>query len=220
MTTPALRPYTHLNCAVTAAGAMAGADGARLAISTREDWRRVHALRERYDAVAIGAITWLRDRPRLSVRREELGREPRRQPGRVVFAGRHPCALDGDGRPTWLVGGPSRSLRAVGATVIPCGGRALGAPLAALSQHGVRSLLVEGGRVLLGSFLAQGCYDRLTVFVRASRPEAACAALGAAFPGLDGRDPCADVTLLRFGDGILLDLRRTTAPPPEIAPCA
>jgi riboflavin biosynthesis pyrimidine reductase len=214
------RPYAHLNCALTAAGAMAGADGAPLAISTREDWRRVHGLRERYDAVAIGALTWLRDRPRLSVRRDELGREPRRQPGRVVFAGGRACPLEPDGRPAFVVGAHAARGDGRGATFIPCAGRALGPPLAALWRHGVRSVLVEGGRVLLRSFLAQRCFDRLTVFVRAAAPGEACAALREAFPDLPGLDPAADLVLLRFGHGFLIDLRRRGAPPPEDPRCA
>lgn len=213
------RPYAHLNCAITAEGAMAAPDGGRLSISTREDWRRVHALRERYDAVAIGAFTWLRDRPRLDVRRDELGREPRRQPGRVVFAGGQACTATYDGRPTFLVGAPAAANDGAGPTFISCTGHALGPPLAALHSHGVRSVLVEGGRVLLRSFLAQRCFDRLTVFVRAAQAREACAALTAAFPDLEGLDPCADLTLLRFGQGILLDLRRPTATAPEEARC-
>lgn len=216
---PSPRPYAHLNCALTAGGAMAAADGTRLAISTREDWRRVHALRERYDAVAIGAFTWLRDRPRLDVRRDELGREPRRQPGRVVFAGGQACSAALDGRPTFLVGAPAARCAGAGATLIASSGHALGPPLAALHGHGVRSVLVEGGRVLLRSFLVQRCFDRFTVFVRAVEPREACAALGSAFPELEGLDPCADLTLLRFGQGILLDLRRPTAAACEEARC-
>jgi riboflavin biosynthesis pyrimidine reductase len=216
---PPPRPYAHLNCALTAEGAMAAPDGARLSISTREDWRRVHALRERYDAVAIGAFTWMRDRPRLDVRRDELGREPRRQPGRVVFAGGQACTAALDGRPTFLVGSPAAGCDGAGPTLIPSTGHALGPPLAALHAHGVRSVLVEGGRVLLRSFLAQRCFDRLTVFVRAVHPEEACAALSAAFPDVEELDPCADLTLLRFGQGILLDLRRPAAAAREDARC-
>ena len=234
------RPYAHLNCALTASGAMAAPDGTRLPISTREDWRRVHQLRERYDAVAIGALTWLRDRPRLSVRRAELGREPLRQPSRVVFAGGQACAPARDGRPTFLVGRVQAAPQAVrdgaAATLIPCAGRALGPPLAALYRHGVRSVLVEGGAVLLGSFLAQGCFDRLTVFVRARRREEARAALAAAFPDLCEIAGPAAPTPAAFGEGFLLDLRplgaTALAPeharewdapegaaPPEGAPC-
>lgn len=214
------RPYAHLNCALTATGATADADGAPLAISTREDWRRVHGLRERYDAVAIGALTWLRDRPRLSVRRDELGREPRRQPGRVVFAGGRACPLEPDGRPTFVVGGRGPGAGDHAATFIPCAGRALGPPLAALWRHGVRSVLVEGGLVLLRSFLAQRCFDRLTVFVRAGTAGEACEGLRSAFPDLHALDPAADAVLLRFAHGYLLDLRRPAAPPPEDPPCA
>ena len=73
------RPYVHLNFAL-------GGDSHPQRtgqISSPEDWSRVHALRERYTAIAVGAKTWLQDRPRLTARREHLGREPFRQPQRI-----------------------------------------------------------------------------------------------------------------------------------------
>ena len=58
------RPFVHLNLALTHDGLLNAADGSRLPISCDVDWRRVHGLREQYDAVAVGAVTWRRDSPR------------------------------------------------------------------------------------------------------------------------------------------------------------
>ena len=203
---PGGRPFIHLNFACAADGTMAAAEGP-LPISSAADWRRVHGLRERYDGVAIGARTWERDRPLLTVRRERLGRDPRRQPCRVIFGGSRPCAVAPDGRRTFLVGAGAPAEGPNGGPVlIPAEGHHLGGPLGALFRHGVRSLLVEGGAMLLRSFLDQGFCDRLTVFVPAARADRAMEAVAkvlAAPPPLAGR---------RFGEGVLLEwVRREEA---------
>jgi len=155
-----MKPFVHINFAVLADGSATAAE-----ISSAADWRRVHLLRERYDAVAVGARTWERDQPRLSVRPERLGREPRRQPHRVIFGGRPACGTIADGRTTFLIGDGMETDAAAGTVAIGARGHRLDEPLADLRRHGVRSLLVEGGPLLLGSFFAQRCFDRLTVFV-------------------------------------------------------
>ncbi|MBO0883909.1 MAG: dihydrofolate reductase family protein, partial [Mycobacterium sp.] len=63
-----MRPFIHLNFAIDQWGRHCGASGKPLQVSCGQDWQRVHALREQYDAVAVGAQTWLLDRPRLNVR--------------------------------------------------------------------------------------------------------------------------------------------------------
>lgn len=190
------RPWIHLNFAVCEDGRMS-AGGAALPISCQCDWQRVHALRESYDAVAVGAGTWINDRPRLNVRPESLGREPRRQPARVIFAGTRDCCLPPDVRRTFVVGDrtPDSDENAV---FIHCPGHGLAAALESLGRHGVSSLLVEGGPTLLSSFVAQGFFDRITVFVRTDSDAAAAQAAGVALPGLPALQ--AD----RLGEGVLL----------------
>lgn len=195
-----MKPFVHVNFAVLADGSARAAE-----ISSAADWRRVHRLRERYDAVAVGAHTWQQDRPRLSVRPERLGREPRRQPHRVIFGGRQACTVHPDGRTTFLIGAGTR--HGAGTVAIRAGDHRLAGPLADLHRHGVRSLLVEGGPLLLSSFLAQGCCDRLTVFVPTDCPRAALDAARcvlAAPPPLRAR---------RFGAGILLSWRSPSCRP-------
>jgi riboflavin biosynthesis pyrimidine reductase len=195
-----VRPFVHLNLALTHEGLLNAADGSRLPISCDVDWRRVHSLREQYDAVAVGAVTWRRDAPRLTARRERLGREPRRQPERVIFAGHWPCDVELDGRRTFVVGsappGPETAARAV--LFIPEGTRRLAAPLHALLRQSVRSLLVEGGRLLLTSFLSQRCFDLVTAYVATECPDTALHAARTALPGLPA------LRASRCGAGMLL----------------
>ena len=158
------RPFVHLNFAVDTRGRMGSESGGSLPISTAEDWRRVHGLREQAQAVAVGGRTWIADRPRLTARADHLGRPPRRQPDRVVFAGGHDCEFVRDPRRTFVIGRQAPPIP--GVVFSYCCDHDLAQPLETLSQQGVRSLLVEGGPTLLRSFLGQRCFDRLTLFVR------------------------------------------------------
>ncbi|PHY21112.1 RibD family protein [Caulobacter sp. BP25] len=165
------RPFIHVNFATQSAGGSGEALSYAGNISCLADWKRVHVLRERYDAIAVGGRTWNLDRPRLTARADRLGREPRRQPRRVIFAGSHPCEAPQPGAPAFVVSTSPTAGRDVVALAMT--GRDLHAPLACLHDHGIESLLVEGGPTLLRSFLGQGMVDTMTVFVRASSAEAA-----------------------------------------------
>jgi len=195
------RPFVHLNFAVDNEGRMSAADGSSLPISTPADWRRVHGLRERYQAVAVGGRTWIRDAPRLDVRRSRLGREPRRQPDRVVFGGGQPCTFRPADRRTYVVG--SRAPADEGVVFTYCPDRGLAGPLATLHRHGVGSLLVEGGPTLLRSFLAQGCFDRVTAFTAVADPGAARRAVRTLLPEIPELEPAdgASGALLRWPGG-------------------
>jgi len=190
------RPFIHLNFAVDRAGRMGADDGTSLQISSAEDWCRVHQLRERSDAVAVGMATWLADRPRLDVRSSRLGRRPKRQPARVIFAGSRSCWIPEDGRRTFVVG--SSAVSGGLAQLVRCRGHVLGESLAVLHESGIRSLMVEGGKTLLGSFLSQGYYDEISVFVPTGSVTEAHRVVEAALPGL----PTLQGEL--FGEGTLL----------------
>jgi len=195
------RPFVHLNFAVDGEGRMSASDGSSLPISTPADWSRVHGLRERYQAVAVGGRTWIRDAPRLDVRRSRLGRQPRRQPDRVVFGGGQPCTFRPAERRTYVVG--SRAPADEGVVFTYCPDRGLARPLATLYRHGVGSLLVEGGPTLLRSFLVQGCFDRITAFTAVADPAASRRAVRAALPEIPDLEPAdgASGALLRWPGG-------------------
>jgi riboflavin biosynthesis pyrimidine reductase len=178
-------------------GSMTAQPAGASSLSCDADWRRVHELRERYDAVAVGGLTWLLDKPRLNVRPERLGREPKRQPARVIFAGGRLCLVTPDERMTYVIG--SNVLTGENILFNKVEGRPLGEPLAWLYQQRIRSMLVEGGPTLLCSFIKERLVDRLTVFVRAACAERALNAVCALFGGLP------EPNTHPFGAGILLE---------------
>ncbi len=205
-----MRPFVHLNFAVDQSGRHCGAGGEPLAISCTGDWQRVHALREQYDAVAVGGRTWHMDRPRLNVRADRLGRTPHRQPARVAFLGGQRCGPD-QAPPTFVIANSAAELP--GSTVIRAPGRDLAQPLIELWRLGVRSMLVEGGPTLLGSFLGQGFFDRITVFVRGASQQSAVAHAMLTIPGLP-----SGLELESFGEGMILrTVRPGGLPCPRIA---
>jgi GTP cyclohydrolase II len=191
------RPFVHANLALDPLGRTGSGNGQTVPLSCPQDWRRVHQLRERYSAVVVGARTWILDQPRLTAREEHLGREPRRQPDRIVFAGGTACAIEQDRRRSFLVGSvvpPDGVIHVVAA------GHELRTPLAVLYRQNVPTLFVEGGLTLLRSFLRARFVDLLTVYVRTRCLDAAKRALHWGLPELD----MEAVRLERFGEGVLI----------------
>ncbi len=131
------RPFVTWKVAVTLDGRVT-VPGSRW-VSGEESRRRVHELRARSDAVAVGMGTVRADDPRLDVRGVDAARQPRR----LAF-GRGPlpagCELE-------LRTGP------------------IADELRRLAGEGVQSLLLEGGPTLAAAFLAEDLVDRLLVFV-------------------------------------------------------
>jgi len=143
------RPWVTLKLAVSLDGALAD-------VARRPAWltgpaarAEVHRMRAAADAVAVGARTYLADRPRLTVRDVAA---PRVQPRRVVFD-RSGLIAPGDlpaddGAPSWTIVRDRDTRRA----------------LRGLAAEGVRALLVEGGAGLAASLLDADLVDRLVIF--------------------------------------------------------
>jgi diaminohydroxyphosphoribosylaminopyrimidine deaminase / 5-amino-6-(5-phosphoribosylamino)uracil reductase len=131
------RPFVTYKVAMTLDGRVT-VPGSRW-VSGEASRRRVHELRAASDAVAVGMGTVRADDPQLTAR--DVGAE--RQPRRLAFGGGP------------LPDGSNLELRS---------GDLL-EELEALAAEGVRSLLLEGGPTLAGSFLAGGLVDKLLVFV-------------------------------------------------------
>jgi diaminohydroxyphosphoribosylaminopyrimidine deaminase / 5-amino-6-(5-phosphoribosylamino)uracil reductase len=131
------RPFVVYKAAVTLDGRVT-VPGSRW-VTGEESRRRVHELRARSDAVAVGMGTVQADNPELTAR--EVGAE--RQPRRLAF-GSGPLP---DGSELELRTGP------------------LDEELARLAQEGVQSLLLEGGPTLATAFLEAGLVDKLMLFV-------------------------------------------------------
>jgi diaminohydroxyphosphoribosylaminopyrimidine deaminase/5-amino-6-(5-phosphoribosylamino)uracil reductase len=131
------RPFVTLKIAATLDGRVA-VPGERW-ISGEKSRRRVHELRARSDAVAVGMGTVRADDPGLDAR----GVDARRQPRRLAF-GRGPLPA---GSELELRSGP------------------LADELRDLAAEGVQSLLLEGGPTLATAFLQADLVDKLLLFV-------------------------------------------------------
>ncbi len=166
----ARRPWVTLKLATTIDGAIADSLGNSSWITGEESRREVHRLRAGSDAIAVGMRTLIADNPRLSARTNP---EPRRQPARIIFgrgnampASSHIVQTAHD-IPTYLVTYEEDSptltmLRRAGIEVVEA--RDLDESLARIREHGVDSLLVEGGAGLAAEFIERGCVDRLVIF--------------------------------------------------------
>lgn len=199
---PSSRPFVHVNFAITHLSKLADAQGQCLPISCDKDWQRVHGLRESYDAIAVGANTWINDSPRLTSRAECLGRKPDSQPHRVIFGGHHTLQINDDTQPreTFVVGADVAGISGCHAIYSP--DHSLAGPLRDLKRAGVGSLLVEGGATLIKSFLEQNAVDKLTVFVACHHIPEAVQALTQLVKSL----PEDEILAEKFGQGTLLSV--------------
>jgi diaminohydroxyphosphoribosylaminopyrimidine deaminase / 5-amino-6-(5-phosphoribosylamino)uracil reductase len=166
------RPFVTYKVAATLDGRVA-VPGERW-VSGEESRRRVHELRAASDAVAVGMGTVRADDPALTARGVGVARQPRR----LAF-GRGPLP---EGSELELRSGP------------------LEEELAALAGEGVRSLLLEGGPTLAGSFLAADLVDKLLVFIAPAVSGAGPVAFGA----LPESRPLRHMSAERVGDDVLL----------------
>lgn len=138
------RPWILLKWAETADGSMAAPDGSPIAISSPLTLALMHRERAMCDAIMAGTNTLLCDNPSLSTRlwpgdspRPVIFKSPRLTSGLNVMS-RNPIILDP-------------------ATDLEENMRLL------FAEHGVTSLMVEGGRTLLDSFISRNLYDRIRV---------------------------------------------------------
>lgn len=222
------RPWVALKAAASLDGRIAAADGTSQWLTGPHTRRMAHRLRADADAVLVGSGTVLADDPHLTVRLPDYDGPP---PLRVVLdgRGRTPDAARVVDRaaPTLLVLGPESHaeadrLRATGAEVVVVDPGDLGAVLGLLAARGVRSVLVEGGGAVAGSFVRAGLVDELSCHL-------APVLLGeSGRPWLvgDGIATLADAPRMRLadstrsGDDTILTLVRAQSHVPAVTPAA
>ena len=136
------QPWVVLKMAASLDGRTAAPDGSSRWITGPEARRDVHELRDRCDAVLVGAGTVRADDPELTVRLDD-GLE-RSQPLRVVL-GTAPAGAKV--HPALELSGP------------------LGDVLDELGRRGVVSVLVEGGARVAHDFHAAGLVDRYVLYL-------------------------------------------------------
>ncbi len=170
-------PYVSLKLALSLDGRIATRTGSSKWVTGPDARAKVHLLRSRNDAVAIGVGTAVADDPRLTVRDA-----PGESPVRIVFDTKlrlpltSRLAQSARETATWIVCGHEASEDAE-AELLQLGVECLRTPMSTegrldpvsalrlLAQRGVVSLMVEGGAELAGSFLAGRLADELHAFV-------------------------------------------------------
>ncbi|WP_406413387.1 bifunctional diaminohydroxyphosphoribosylaminopyrimidine deaminase/5-amino-6-(5-phosphoribosylamino)uracil reductase RibD [Streptomyces halstedii] len=167
------RPHVRWKYAATLDGRVAAADATSRWITSAESRADVHRLRAESDAVVIGSGTARADDPQLGVRGVEGAVQPLRvvvdtgatavRPGARILDPTAPTliAVAQDAETAHLP--QDAVLRLPRAATGP--GLDIPALLAALHARGVRSVLLEGGPVLAGSFVAAGCVDTVVGYL-------------------------------------------------------
>jgi len=191
------RPLVVAKFASTLDGRIATRTGHSRWITGEEARLAAHRLRDRSDAIAVGAGTVAADDPALTTRLPPAlaGEGGPHHPLRIVVAGRGTAPLAAR---VFDPAQPGRTLVATTASAPVSWRRALeqagvecvllgdgptidlDALLAHLGGRGVNTLLVEGGQRLLGAFFDAGAVDRVAAFV------APVVVGGAEAPGLVG----------------------------------
>jgi diaminohydroxyphosphoribosylaminopyrimidine deaminase/5-amino-6-(5-phosphoribosylamino)uracil reductase len=165
------RPWVTLKLALSADDRVADPSPDNRWITGAAARAEVHRLRANSDAIAVGIGTVLADDPALTVRDAPA---PRVQPRRVVFDSQARIPLEATlvrtarETPTIVMARPGADRSAVAALsdqgVEVVTEQDLDGALAALGSRGVRSLFLEGGARIAGSFLERSLVDRLIIF--------------------------------------------------------
>ncbi|MEU9205972.1 bifunctional diaminohydroxyphosphoribosylaminopyrimidine deaminase/5-amino-6-(5-phosphoribosylamino)uracil reductase RibD [Streptomyces sp. NPDC048332] len=205
------RPHVTWKYAATLDGRIAAADATSRWITSAQSRADVHRLRAEADAVVAGSGTARTDDPQLGVRGIDGAVQPLRvvvdtaatavRPGARVLDGTAPTLIavadDADARHL-----PVESvLRLPRAADGP--GLDLPALLAALHGRGVRSVLLEGGPTLAGSFVASGLVDKVVGYLA---------------PVLLGAGPAAlaDAGISTIAEALRLDVTETEHIGPDL----
>ncbi|MFC6798503.1 MULTISPECIES: 2,5-diamino-6-(ribosylamino)-4(3H)-pyrimidinone 5'-phosphate reductase [unclassified Haladaptatus] len=171
-----------VNAAMSVDGKLSHRRRKQVVISGDDDFDRMDAIRAENDAVMVGAGTVVADDPSLTVDDPDrrAAREARgvpENPARIVADSHARCPRESqvfdDRAHTYLLVTESahpvriRKLEREGVTVIVAGEDRvnLTAAFDALADHGIESIMVEGGGELIFSLFEEGLVDELTVFV-------------------------------------------------------
>lgn len=172
-------PYVTLKAAVTLDGKIADVNSNSEWISSSESRKYVHSLRNKYDAVLIGANTALIDNPQLTVRHIDG-----RNPWRIILDPKLSLPLNlklfqknFDKRTVLVISENGlkkkrklSELEKLGVKIITVKKQVnnktdLKFLLKELSKRNITSVLVEGGSKVFTSFLKQKLFDDLLVFI-------------------------------------------------------
>jgi diaminohydroxyphosphoribosylaminopyrimidine deaminase/5-amino-6-(5-phosphoribosylamino)uracil reductase len=157
------RPYVILKWAQTADGFIGSGTPERWLISSEATQRMVHRWRSEEDAILVGTNTALLDNPQLN-NRFWTGKQPVRMVlDRKLRLPAHPHVFD-DAQPTIILN-DSVVRQSANTQWIPIGseGSIASRILQTAQEQKLQSILVEGGRQLLQSFIDAGCWDEVRI---------------------------------------------------------
>ncbi|MBN2909755.1 bifunctional diaminohydroxyphosphoribosylaminopyrimidine deaminase/5-amino-6-(5-phosphoribosylamino)uracil reductase RibD [Polycladomyces sp. WAk] len=169
------RPFVTLKTATTLDGKIATHTGHSRWVTGEAARAEVHRLRHIHDAIMVGVGTVLADKPRLTTRLPGGGHNPIRVviDSRLRLPTDTPVA-DVTEAPTWVFctdeGDPEKEeqLRAKGVKIVSTGPGPrvdLHRVMQVLGEHGVLSVLVEGGGTLNAALLRERLVDKVIAFV-------------------------------------------------------
>ena len=176
------RPFIIINVAASIDGKIALRDGKRMNISTEDDLRRVHLIRNEVDGILVGINTILSDNPGLGVKRKYISghlRNPVRivldstgkiSPTSKVLLGNTPTIIavaEGNrGKFNWIFenGLENVSIEEIKTEVDDR--LELVSLFNILFSKNIRSILVEGGSTVISYLLRKGYFDMFTIYFR------------------------------------------------------
>jgi len=164
-----VRPKIILNCAASADGKIALPDRQNLKLSNKEDFERVHSLRNECDAILVGIGTVLEDNPSLTVNLEE---RIKTNPIRIILdtnyrTPKNAKVLDNKAETIIAIGENTESRTKDNIEIIRCGIDKIDIEklVNELGKKGIKSILVEGGETVMWSFLEKELFDEFNVFI-------------------------------------------------------
>lgn len=171
-------PWVIMKAGMSVDGRIAAGKGVRTRITSEDSKRHLHRLRNRVDAILVGAETVLIDDPSLTTR---LPAGNGHDPLRLILDSRlrlspRACCLNQQSQSRVVVFCHKRAsadraarLADAGAEIVRVGmkdkGLDLHGVLTELGRRNIQSLLVEGGARVHGSFLRDGLVDQLLLYV-------------------------------------------------------
>lgn len=170
------RPLVTLTFAQSLDAKIAGKGGKQLILSGRESMLMTHWMRTNHDAILVGIGTALNDDPQLNSRHIPEHERPSHLPRPVILDTnlrlRPDCKLlknyrERKGRRPWVICDANLTSGDGRKSILEdAGARVIGVPsvdgfivipdlLKVLYNFGIKSLMVEGGATVIGSFLAE-----------------------------------------------------------------
>jgi 2,5-diamino-6-(ribosylamino)-4(3H)-pyrimidinone 5'-phosphate reductase len=202
---------------MSADGKIALPSRVQTSISSKEDFKRVHELRNSMDAILVGIGTVLSDDPGLRVKPEYVS-EPK-NPIRVLLDSKlrvEPThKIVNDTAPTLIFCEEATEITkdfGPNVVVIKCGQERVDIERALdiLKERGIETLLVEGGEEVIWSFMIQGQFDKITMFVGSFIIGGKTSPTPAGGPGASSLERAVKLKLInsqQLGNGILLEYR-------------